>query len=163
MSDIIKVYSEDQWFDAFYPKEWGDWREFYNIKKYREGEKTTGCSWMNYKTTGFCLGENDQGLMKVVKFSYGKPYYSDHFFIQTNCVEIQPFYQPKVNEYYAGVGVSKLESNLDIYSIYIYGCDDSSYTKHFSSKEDLELAINEIKVYGISHIFDEKSKYFFTN
>lgn len=160
---MSKVYSEEQWFDTFYPKEWGNWKEFYNIKKYRDGVSMSGCSWMNYKITGFCSGENAEGLMKVNQYIYSKPYYSDHFFVITTCDEIQPFYQPKVDEHYAGIGISKLYSNLDIYSIYIYGCDDASYTKHFNEKCELDSEIEKIKTLGISHIFTEKSGYFFTN
>ena len=160
---MIKVYSEEQWFDTFYPTEWGNWREFYNISKYRESQKITGCSWMNYKLTGYCLSENSEGLMKVNTYNYGKPYYYDHFFVETSCDEIQPFYQPRVNKYYAGVGISKLTSNLNIHSIYIYGCDDASYTKHFDNELELQTEISKIKMFGISHIFTEKSGYFFTN
>lgn len=159
----MNVYTEEQWFDTFYPKEWGNWRECYNIKKYRENVEVTGCSWMNYKLTGFCLSENENGLMGVRNYSYSKPQYLDHFFVETTCDEIQPFYQSKTNKYYSGIVISKLTSNLDIYQVYIYGCDDASYTKHFMSKCELENEVNRIKEFGIEHIFEKDSEYFFTN
>lgn len=159
----MKVYSEEQWFDAFYPKSWGNWKEFYNIKKYREYPKVTGCCWMNYKLTGFCVGENEEGLMGVHKYTYSKPSTLDHFFVETTCDEIQPFHQPKVDEYYTGIKISKMYSNLDIYEIYIYGCDDASYTKHFNNDQDLNDEIEKLKKFSISHIFNKDSGYFFTN
>ena len=93
----------------------GNWREFYNIAAYREKSNVSGCSWMNYKLTGYCLTENKCGLMKVNKYTYDKPCTIDHFFVETDCCEIQPFFQQKVNRHYAGVVVNKLTSNLDIY------------------------------------------------
>jgi hypothetical protein len=159
----MNVYTETQWFDEFYPKEWGNWREFYDIQKYRENQDVTGCSWMNYKLTGYCLSENECGLMTIRPYTYGKPYASDHFFVETTNDEIQPFYQVKTNKHYAGIQICKEMSNLDLYSIYIYGCDDSSYTKHFIGKTDLDLEIEFIKKSGISHIFEQDSGYFFTN
>ncbi len=159
----MKVYTEDMWFDNFYPKEWGDWKEYYNIAKYRETMEVTGCSWMNYKLTGYCLSENKDGLMEVRKYNYSRPYTLDHFFVETCCDEIQPFFQPKSKSQWAGIFISKLTSNLDIYQIYVYGCDDASYTKHFSSEEDLNHEIKVIKDFGINHIFYQNSDYFFTN
>lgn len=159
----MEVYTEDQWFDSFYPKEWGNWKEFYNIAKYRETQDVTGCTWMNYKLTGYCLSENKDGLMEIRKYNYSRPSVLDHFFVETTCDEIQPFTQPKVKKEYAGICVRKLTSNLEIYEVYIYGCDDASYTKHFNSKETLNHEIDVIKKYGISHIFYKDSEYFFTN
>lgn len=157
------VYSEEQWFDEFYPKEWGNWRECFNIKKFREHIEATGCCWMNYKTTGYCLSENGEGLMEIRPYKYSKPYTLEHFFVETACCEIQPFKQPKLNKMFAGVAVSKIQSNLTIYSVYIYGCDDASYTKHFSSEDGLNEELKYIKKYGIYHIFYKDSDYFFTN
>lgn len=159
----MKVYTEDQWFDNFYPNGWGNWRDFYNIVKYRENPNATGCSWMNYKLTGYCLSENADGLMEVRKYNYSKPYSLDHFFVETTCVEIQPFSQAKTGKEYAGIRITRLTSNLDIYEVYVYGCDDASYTKHFSSEDELKHEIAVIKEYGIEHIFYKDSDYFFTN
>ena len=159
----MEVYTEEQWFDKFYPKEWGNWRECFNIKKFSEHIEATGCSWMNYKLTGYCLSENENGLMKVCVYKHSKPQYLDHFFVETACDEIQPFYQKQINKHYAGIAVTKLTSNLEIYQVYIYGCDDASYTKHFISNCELENEVNRIKEFGIKHIFAKDSEYFFTN
>ena len=118
---------------------------------------------MNYKLTGYCLSEDENGLMKVCVYKYDKPRYLDHFFVETTCDEIQPFYQKQINKYFAGIAITKLMSNLDIYQVYIYGCDDASYTKHFISKCELENEVNKIKKFGIEHIFAKDSEYFFTN
>ena len=159
----MKVYTEEQGFDSFYPVEWGNWKEFYNIAKYRETRGVTGCSWMNYKLTGYCLSENKDGLMEIRNYNYCKPHVLDHFFVETLCDEVQPFHQPKVGKDYAGITITKLTSNLEIYQVYVYGCDDASYTKHFSCKEDLDHEVKVIKEYGIEHIFYKDSEYFFTN
>ena len=163
------IYTESEYFDEFYPKSWGDWRKEYNLKMYCKHPQESGCTWMDYYETGYTLVENLAGVMEVREIH--RPEIIERFFIKCGSLEdeskiaffIQPAFQPKTGEYYASVTLTKMESNLDLYKVFITGNDDSSYTKHFTSLrvalEDIQL----IKDYGINHIEDEESGFFFTN
>ena len=155
------IYKEAEYFDKFYPKSWGDWRKEYNLKMYCKHPRESGCTWMDYYETGYLLTEDFSGRMAVRTIS--RPEIIERFFIKTECKFIQPAFQPKTEEYYCSVTLTKMESNLDLYKIYITGNDDSSYTKHYISLNDAITDIELIKEYGISHIQNEEYKYFFTN
>lgn len=161
---MFKIYSIEEWFNEFYPKSWGNWREFYNIKKYREQKNLTGCTWMDYSGYAVVSGETDEkGHMKVLYClnEFNKKYTIDNFFISCAPYFVQPYYQPKDKEYYVKVKAYKMESNLDLYCVYISGCDDSSYTKHFIGLSNLMNELKYIKENGILDIQDRE--YFFTN
>jgi hypothetical protein len=163
----MKIYSEEEWFEKFYPKSWGDWRTEFNIEMYRKHQNVTSCSWMNYKLTGWLTSEVN-GKMKVNKYS-SKPYCLDNFFVECGqesnedevCWFIQPYLQQKDKTYYAQISTHKMESNLDIYVIYISGCDDASYTKHVIGMYNLIQEVLYIKNNGIRDI--QNREYFFTN
>lgn len=166
------IYSESEYFDKFYPKHWGDWRKEYNLKMYIAHPRETGCAWMDYYETGYVTAQNSEGVMEVREIS--RPELIERFFIKcgkSGSLEdeskiaffIQPAFQPKTGEYYASVTLTKMESNLDLYEVFITGIDDSSYTKHYIS---LSVALNDIqliKEYGISHIQNKEHDFFFTN
>ena len=64
------VLTEEEWFDKYYPKEWGNWREYYNIKAYREnGVLKTGCTWLNYRITGLVRSQNNNDLLEILKYN----------------------------------------------------------------------------------------------
>ena len=162
------IYTEAEYFEEFYPKSWGDFREEYNLDMYRNHPRLTGCTWMDYYELGYCLVEVS-GIMKVRKIH--RPEIIERFFIKCGDLKdksniaffIQPAFQPKTKEYYASVTLTKMESNLDLYKVFITGNDDSSYTKHFTSLRVARECIEMIKYFGINHIEDEEHEFFFTN
>ena len=111
----------------------------------------------------------DSGIMKVNPIKRTK--LIERFFIKCGSLEdeskvaffIQPAFQPKTGEYYASVTLTKMESNLDLYKVFITGNDDSSYTKHYISLGAALEDIRMIKDFGINHIEDEEYGFFFTN
>lgn len=159
------VYSEEQWFDTFYPEELGNWKEEFNMREVRSGNYETGCSWMDYEKFGYVTNEDpNTGLMKVKNYTESDTL--EHFFIQCNkstCAFIQPIYQPLTKQYFASVSVRKIESNLDLYKMYIRGCDDSSYTKHFIGEKHVAYEIRRILREGIDYIQYAENGFFFTN
>jgi len=168
---MLKTYSEEEWFDTFYPKEWGNWRENYNAAMYSKHQGATGCCWMDYNETGFLLSDPDNtGFMKVVKRDYDTGTV-DYFFVECGTSDkeedvawfLQPYYQSKTKTYFAKVYAQKTESNLDLYRIHVSGNDDSSYEKHFIGLKDLKQGIDDIKTYGVEVIQESDQKYFFTN
>ena len=163
------IYTPQELFENFYPKEWGDWRKEYNIKAYRENPDETVCAWMCYDGGTFLCGEDADGKMKVLTREW-----KDHretFFIscgpltgEDDCITawfLQPYGNNADNNAYAKVRVSKVESNLDLYEVYISGCDDSSYTKHFIGAAECDKEVAYIKEHGVIDIRDRD--YFFTN
>jgi hypothetical protein len=159
---MIEVLDETEWFYAFYPEEWGDWTISYNMRAYREDPDRTPCTWMDYCMTGYLSREDPiTGLMKVNDSSWG--YRLEHFFVSKAPGFIQPIYNPINKEHYARVRVTKVESNLDLYEIYVSGGDDASYTKHFFDYKLLQAEIKNIKANGIAHVYKKSSEYFFTN
>lgn len=163
------IYSESEYFDKFYPKSWGDWRKEYNIKMYCAHPRETGCTWMDYHETGYVLSENSEGIMVVREIP--RPGLIERFFIKCGSLEdeskiaffIQPAFQPKTQEYYASVTLTKMESNLDLYEVFITGIDDSSYTKHYNSLDSAMEDMADLKEYGINIIQEKESGFFFTN
>lgn len=163
------VYSEAEYFDKFYPKSWGDWRKEYNLKMYNKHPRESGCTWMDYYQEGYTLTEDFTGRMAIRKID--RPEIIERFFIKCGDLEdesniaffIQPAFQPKTKEYYCSVTLTKMESNLDLYKVFITGCDDSSYTKHYISLNDAITDINYIKEMGVGVIQDKGSDFFFTN
>lgn len=157
-----EYFTEDEWFEEFYPHELGDWRKEFVVNN------DSGCCWMDYCFNGFPLSSKND-ILPISKCPEVNPNFIDHFFIECGnlldennvCWFVQPYYQKKNETYYANVVVSKLESNLDLYEIYISGHDDSSYTKHFLSKSSILDEIDYLKNYGIDNIQDRE--YFFTN
>lgn len=162
------ILSEEEWFERYYPKDWGDWRKSYNIALHRKQPDASGCCWMDYVTTGYLCNEID-GEMKVM--SMKQKDIINRFFIECGSLMdeanvayiIQPYLQRKDGLYFASVVARKLESNLDLYEIYVSGCDDASYTKQFIGLADLESAVTDLKQYGLSVIQEPDQQYFFTN
>lgn len=163
------IYTEAEYFDKFYPKSWGDWRKEYNLKMYCKHPRESGCTWMDYYQEGYTLTEDFTGKMTVREID--RPEIIERFFIKCGDLEdeskiaffIQPAFQPKTEEYYCSVTLTKMESNLDLYKMFITGNDDSSYTKHYISLNDAITDINYIKEIGVAIIQDKESEFFFTN
>lgn len=157
----MDVFTEVQWFDTFYPVEWGDWRVDYNIGQYRDNTDKTGCTWMDYKLTGNLLGEDEDGLIKVLESPYEG--YLHHYFIEVGAEGdyLIPYHQPSVGKKYVSVLVEKQESNLDLFSIRIAGVDDCSYTKDFIGYDDTVIELNRLLTDGVSGI--RQRDYYFTN
>lgn len=162
------IYTESEYFEEFYPKSWGDFREEYNLDMYRKQPRVSGCTWMDYYELGYCLAPDENNIMKVREIH--RPEIIERFFIKCGSLEdeskiaffIQPAFQSKTGEYYASVTLTKMESNLDLYKVFITGNDDSSYTKHFTSLRVAQECIEMIKYFGINHIEDKEYE-FFTN
>lgn len=106
--------------------------------------------------------------MEVRKSSWGGASEVDTFFVSCGDGEddetawfLQPYLQPKDKTYYAKVSVTRMESNLSLYRVYISGCDDSSYTRHFLGWSSVQAEISYLKQHGVLDIQDRD--YFFTN
>lgn len=161
------VYTEEQYFDEFYPESWGDWRKECNIGMYREHPDATGVTWMDYHLTGYLCSSKEDGLMKV--FPINRDGSVERFFIKCGDVKeeskvdrfIQPAFQSKTGEYFAGVSLEKCESNLDLYNMYISGADDSSFSKDYIGLESAMKDIDYIKENGITDI--TSMDFYFTN
>ena len=163
------ILTEEEWFDKYYPKEWGNWREYYNIKAYTEACKTsykqkiTGCTWLNYKTTGYLSSSNDNSLMKVNSY-YDSSYISSVLFqidediSNSFCGAEQPD-----NTYWVQGTMYKRESNLDLYTIKLFGIDDTSYSKDFIGLDSVLEGWNKVP-YVLSDWDNlKKEEYYFTN
>ena len=160
----MKVFEEEEWFEEFYPKEWGDWRKAYNIREFANqfasGKQISGCTWMDYSKTGGLMGEID-GTMEVIPHM-ADPECFESFFIESTKEFCQPYYQPKDNTHYLKVTAERMESNLDLYVIHVAGHDDCSYTRHCLSLSSMRKAIKDLKKHGTSTV-EYSSNYFFSN
>ncbi len=108
-------------------------------------------NWMNYYMVGNVCGS------KV--YPNNSNFYLDSFLVQCSKDNIiGPFRQKKDKTYWAQVVLHKFESNLDIWMIHIFGCDDAAFSKHYTSKELMTKDLEFIKQYGIE---DLKSLNFF--
>jgi len=169
----MKLYTEKEWFDKFYPKKWGDWTKEYNIGMFKKNPQATSCYWMDYKLTGIVLGDpNNTNILKVQELSLDiEQNILEHFFIECGDQKdekavswfIQPYYQPKTKKYYANILIRKVDSNLDLFNIYITGSDDSCFGKDFIGIKDLNKGIKDIKNYGISIIQEKDQQYYRIN
>lgn len=159
------VLTEEQWFDKYYPKEWGNWREAYNIKAYQDnGRFKTGCTWLNYRTTGYLYSQDENGLMKV--YSSNRNYIDSCLFEVSSSNYVADAFcaatQPDKTKWVQGI-MRKKESNLDLYSIKLFGIDDTSYTKDFIGLDSLIRDWNKIP-YVLSNWDNlKKEDYYFTN
>jgi len=139
-----------------YMKKYGEW-------DYEGRVVNNSVCWMNYKMTGIPLGKGEDGIMRVIPWSEGAPYL-ESFLVRADRPDenfICPFEQKKDNTKWAHVVTSKMESNLDIWVIYLFGADDASYTHHSKSKAEMDHEIDIIKDRGITAIHN--LNFFFTN
>lgn len=162
----MKKLTEEEYFERYYPKSWGDWRKEYNIGEYRNQKpRISGVTWMDYIMTGFLLSERDNCLVEVIRDK--RPNYLDSFFISVeDAAYLQPMYQPKDETWWIKGYVRRLESNLTIYELHISGGDDSSYTKHYLDWEDLQKDLLSIYQYGVEYdspCYLPNLGFFFTN
>jgi hypothetical protein len=155
--------SEEEWFDKYYPKEWGDWRNYYNIEEYCKNTEATGCTWLNYRTTGWVSGKRD-GLMEINSRREYNSYLNSTLFSvneevgNTFCGAKQPD-----GTIWVQATIYKQESNLDLYTIRLFGIDDASYSKDFIGLDSLLEGWSLI-----SYVLEDpanlnKEHYYFTN
>jgi hypothetical protein len=129
------------------------------LKKYTAGP----VSWLNYRMCGTVFDHTvqeraDSGyLNSFLVQAIHTPTYEDDDGIDWY---ICPFEQTD-NTYWAQCILTKMESNLELYVVCVFGCDDASYSKHYLSVEEANADLEEIKRSGISSIY--KMKFFFTN
>jgi hypothetical protein len=102
---------------------------------------------------------NEYNFSDIDKYAYHCDSLIDKFLIKTDNFN-QCFKYG--DEHYSSVSVIKREEE---YSVYVYGCDDSSYTKYFNTLEqakfDCEILKRLSRVINRSHI--KALKYEFTN
>jgi len=156
------VLTEEEWFDEYYPKEWGDWRQEYNAKAYREnGVIRSGCTWLNYKVTGWLAGSND--LLVVNKHSDCRYIKSSLFEVSDDiCTMFCGPRQPDGSCWVQGT-IYKCESNLELYTITLFGIDDMSYSKDFIGLDSVLEGWDKLPqlLTDMSLLF--KDSYYFTN
>lgn len=161
------ILTEEEWFDKYYPKQWGNWREYYNNKAYTEScksnNKITGCTWLNYNSTGFLYGVNDKGLMKV-GVRDKNPYIKSSLFQVTKDI-CDMFCGPKQpdNTYWVQGTIYKRESNLELYMLCLSGIDDTSYTKDFIGLDNVLEGWNKVPYVLFNWDNLKKEDYYFTN
>jgi len=157
----LKKYYEEEWFNEFYPNEWGDWKQNYNIAAYQKDCDETGCSWEHYSSVGF-LSAAVNGLMKVESWHGNNKRIVEHIFLECiDCEFIQPIYQKKDDAYYCEIELTKEDSNLDLYLLRVCGCDDCSYSKHIIGLDGCIKELERLDKDGINNITD--FDYFFSN
>lgn len=162
-----KILTELEWFEEYYPKHWGDFTKEYNLNEYLKSDETA-CSWMCYENLGYLSSEDGKGIMKVNKRddSYLRDNHKDVLFIECSKEDrfIQPYQQPKDGRYFFKVVLSKEESNLDLWRLYVVGCDDSSYTSHYIGYQVAKESLDDIVKYGIGVVeCGIGSDWFFSN
>ena len=155
--NMFEVLTEEEYFDRYYPKEFGDWKEFYNIGEYRK-KTNIGIAWMCYKKYGFLCKEED-GKMKVTKWSVSP--YIDSLFMECRMSGLCP-YKTQDNKWWAQVTLRKMESNLDLYEIHIEGCDDSSWSLHILGNDAANGVMEKLKKNITMETINEMG-FFFTN
>jgi len=158
----MEVLTEEEYFNRYYPAEFGNWKEYYNISAYRK-EKFTGVAWMCYKKYGSVYSEIN-GKMKIGKWNDSYNPYMDSFFLEVDEVDMEFLcpYETEDNKTWAQVSLQKEESNLDLYLIKIEGCDDASWSHHIIGIDEVEKMINRLKM-GIEYEDFEKLNFFFSN
>lgn len=160
-----EVLQEEEYFNRYYPKEFGNWRELYNIQAYKDAcaeGKDPGVCWMCYKKTGIVLSGSDiPGCMKIISWSV--PVYIESFFISGAGAYLCP-YKTLDKKTWGQVTLRKMESNLPIFVIHIGGCDDSSYSIHCMGEDEARKVLGLITENGIEDIcFLTSLGFFFTN
>lgn len=102
-------------------------------------------NWMNYYKTGWVSGN------RVYKNS--STHVIDSFLFQ--CDEdhrLGPFRQKSDNTFWIQAYSYKMDSNLDIWALHMFGCDDAACTKHYLSELDLQEDINRLKFFGVDDL-----------
>ncbi len=157
------ILTEEDWFDRYYPKEWGNWREYYNIEAYRKNKHLSGCTWLNYIMTGYVLSEDDKGLMKINKRGSDSYIRSSLFQVSIDVyMSIGGFEQPD-NTYWVHGEIYKHESNLKLYTIRLFGCDDTSYSKDFVGLYSVLKGWDKVPYVLSDWPNLKKEEYYFTN
>jgi hypothetical protein len=139
------------------------------MERYGEWDYKVRCAndsvcWMNYKKTGVVLGKDEDGIMKVIPWRGGSMYI-DSFLVEIpskNDDFICAFKQPD-GRLWAHVVTYKMESNLGIWVVYVFGADDDSYTCHYLTIEKMERDLKKLKSQGIGMIRNSDSEFFYTN
>jgi len=157
-TDKFEVLTEEEYFDRYYPKSAGNWKEFYNIDAYRKND--FGIAWMCYKKYGYLCSEVD-GKMKVQKWDDSYSSYIHSFFMECRMSILCP-YITQDNKWWAQVTLRKEESNLDLYTIYIGGCDDASWSLHVIGLPQANEVIEKLKR-NITPETLKEFEFFFTN
>jgi hypothetical protein len=137
--------SVEEWFDEYYPKEWGDWRKEYNAGKFRE-TRGTACTYRDYYGTGARLGATTiDGIIHVIDHDGYKA--KHHIFVDaTEADYISPCVQPKDGREFASVIVNEYEA---ISTIQVTGCDDVTFTKEYENYYELMTDFEAIRRLGV--------------
>ena len=178
MKEILKnsdgrILTEEQWFDTYYPKSWGDWRKEYNLEMFQTTKDETACTYLDYGSTGFTIRfGGDCPILMVRSWVHGYPAPTNYFMEVDgeNSSFIQPYKQPKDGKFFVKFALRKVESNLNLYETHFVGCDDVSYSKHyvgdkksnFLAQELFEKDVNEL-MKDFTFILNPDSGFFFTN
>lgn len=154
----MKWLTEEQWFDTYYPPEWGDWRKFFNAPKYQNSYNKTGCSFRDYSLTG-----------KILRLAWNEiwgvdqpdGYTLDHLFIRVDPanhpVMALPIYQSKTDDYWLRITCQKLPEYKGIslekgkFVVTISDDDDFYADKFFQTENEARTEIERLKETGITH------------
>lgn len=158
--------SESDWFDKYYPKAWGNWREEYNYGEYRDQQypKIVPCTWMNYRSSGYL----EKGSKKILRvYRHPVQMYIDSFLVCdefNKCAFIQPFHAAD-GSFWSHIflqDMAALRANNPkigwgesvCYRMYCFGSDDAAKEKLYCVDE-FESAledINMIKAFGMEYV-----------
>jgi hypothetical protein len=140
-----KWLTVEEWFDEYYPKEWGDWRKEYNIGKFRE-TRGTACTYLEYYGTGARLGATTRdGRIPVIDHE-GHKVKHRIFVDATEAHYVNSYVQPKDGKEFASVIVNEYES---ISTIQVTGCDDAAFIKEYENYYDLMQDFEAIRALGV--------------
>lgn len=163
------ILTEEEWFDKYYPKEWGNWREYYNSKAYtescRSNNEITGCTWLNYNSTGWLYSPNEEGLMKVCfRDKDNDPYIKSSLFqVDKEIGDLFCSTKQPDNTYWVQGTIYKRESNLSLYTLRLAGIDNTSYSKDFIGLNSVLEGWNKVPYVLSDWANLKKEQYYFTN
>jgi len=155
--------SETWWFKTFYPKSWGNWKESFNQKKSDDSHRfgrdyKSACHWSHYRCA-YNVGNINSFGRRETKPAKGDILHNCFFEVDHYRSDLVPIYQPKNKTAYYQVLCKKMDSNLDLYSIFILG----DYRKNirllrrdFLEKEEMLMQFYSIVEY--STIWDFRAR-----
>ena len=159
----VNVLSEVEWFDTYYPKEWGNWREYFNFEQSHLVENKTGCTIDHYNVYGRATLPDTLGRMFIKTDIISNCI--DAIFVEVTDKDIiekfSPIYQPKDQKYFFSITCNKQKSNLDLYSIDVFNSCNLCYAKDFIGLIDMYNELSNIKNKGISYIINDTSSEFY--
>lgn len=157
-----KWYTQEQWFDNYYPKSFGKWRKNYNLSLFLS-TNLTGCTILDYcqNYEAVCNGDDTQTQFKIRRVK--SKVCIESIFIKVGSLlgdSLQCYRQPKDNSLWLNVQLRKnvrpkLLIPIRSHSIMVSGNDDISYIRYFDSFQDANEKLTQFKNHGIEDLMED--------